>query len=179
VTEAIERSPLQVVRLNAHDRGPRLRGEDAAAIHPVTSRAASTNGVVRPGQRAADLPEFRAAVDLVPSRPGIVVPSLIRASAEIKELDLIVNMEIRVEPGGSWRILELAMTPLSGDRLQHDLVANPLGAITARALRSFRIDSMAREAVGQQELSTAAQCGLWHSFRDPSDGLIGEEDAAA
>jgi hypothetical protein len=90
----------------------------------------------------------------------MAVPAVILAQAAIAELDLSVIMRIRVNPGGTWRIVELLVTPLSAGGLQHDMVTNPPGAVTVRALRGLRLDAIARQAVAQEELPVVSRADV-------------------
>lgn len=76
-------------------------------------------------------------------RPGVAAPSLIIANAELADVGLLVSFTVRVANGGTIRVHRLNVQPLDMTS------ANP--AITSRALRSIRLDELARQSVRELE----------------------------
>jgi hypothetical protein len=92
---------------------------------------------------------------LVITRPGIAAPGSINATAQLEDAGLAVGLRIRVDPGGTVRVIELRVTPLAAavrvvERADGEGTVPP-GAVTSRALRGIRIDELARAALRQQE----------------------------
>lgn len=73
------------------------------------------------------------------TRPGYAAPSLIVAVARLEGLGLTVNLDVRVDQGGTVRVTAV--------RVQ----SSAPGAVTSRALRAIRLDQLARDAVQQLE----------------------------
>jgi hypothetical protein len=84
--------------------------------------------------------------------------------ARLDDLGLTVSFRVRVDPGGTIRVADLAIHP----------TASPAeGAITSRALRGIRLDQLAREAVRQLEQPASMRedvaPGAFQVAGDPSD----------
>lgn len=100
-----------------------------------------------------------AGSTLVLTRPGMAAPSAIDATAQLDGIGLTVSLRVRVDPGGTARVVVLSVSPLAAivghiDRADDDGTVPP-GAVTSRALRGIRLDELAREAVRQQERPAA------------------------
>lgn len=94
------------------------------------------------------------------TRPGRAAPSLVDAMAQLDDLGLTLSFRVRVDPGGTVRVVELTINPAApGD-----------GAITSRALRGIRLDQLAKEAVRQQERPTTKRDDVFPgAFQVPGD----------
>lgn len=81
-------------------------------------------------------PGERSAPVLI--RAGAAAPSVIRAACKLGDLRIGVTLLIRVDVGGTVRVAELTI---------HAQETPTTAAITSRALRSIKLDALAREAV--------------------------------
>jgi hypothetical protein len=104
---------------------------------------------------------------LVLTRPGVAAPQSIDATAQLEDVGLGVSLRVRVDPGGTARVVRLAVTPLGAtvrdvERTDDGVLLPPAG-ITSRALRVLRVDALAREAVRQQERPVAAPDAGWNA----------------
>jgi len=97
--------------------------------------------------RPLDWPEQLRAEPGEHSRPvlvrkGVSAPSTVVAAVALPELGVAVALTVRVDVGGTVRVAELSV---------HARETPTTAAITVRALRSIKLDALAREAVRQCE----------------------------
>jgi hypothetical protein len=103
------------------------------------TRVTYTQAIRWPDELCAESGERSAPVLI---RAGIAAPSVIRAACKLGDLQIGITLIIRVDVGGNVRVAELTI---------HAQETPATAAITSRALRSIKLDALAREAVRRLE----------------------------